>query len=112
MSTKLTAGIVCFRRRVCRDLCDFNTGQSLDGHYDFADLLIRFKIPVCFDDIEEREGAIDPGLEPALREVVGDEFLGRGAQDPVVHELVECVTAHGHSLLKRRKKWEGRGLAA
>ena len=43
---------------------------------DLADLLIRFKIPMRFDDLLQWEGLGDHGLEVTISEAAQNEVLG------------------------------------
>src|SRR5215469_5830595 len=69
-------------------------------------------MPVRFNYLREREGAIDSRTELALGQMFVDEPLGSRAQNRVVHELVQGIASDREGLLKCREQGERRRRAA
>src|ERR1700683_2897284 len=80
----------------------------LDRHYDLADMLVRFHIPVRLNDLAQRKCLSDTRLEIALLEVVEDVFFrlrpGRRNRDNLEYR----VPTHRQTLRKSNQQRERR----
>src|ERR1700683_4231668 len=76
----------------------------LDRHYDLADMLVRFHIPVRLNDLAQRKCLSDTRLEIALLELVEDVFFrlrpGRRNRDNLEYR----VPTHRQTLWKSNQQ--------
>src|SRR5690606_41145689 len=81
-----------------------------DRDHDLADLLVGFHVAMRLDDLLERKGARDHGLELALLQTVQDETLAAFQPRGVGRQLEQHIAADGQAFAKHREERQGRRL--
>jgi hypothetical protein len=76
----------------------------LDGHHDFADLLVRLQLTMCINYLLKRKRLRDQWLELTHRQTFDDELLGSFEPQRIASDLKEEVSPNGQRFAKHGEK--------